>query len=79
MADDRSIVTVLETKIEITNVLDVIQTEPEQDLQGMWVREIRIYGTPEEGVSGLPQVLAVRLRSPVKDNLKITSNTTIDI
>ncbi len=69
----QSVVTVTDQTILIDDVLDVIHTAITQDTDGDWVREIRVYGTPAEGQTGQVQTLTLRLRSPTKENLNLTT------
>ena len=71
----RSLITTLEQKIEVSDILDVVVTPIEQDSDGDYVREIRFMGTPREGVTGIVQTLAVRIKSATKENLDITTPT----
>ena len=66
-------ITNLEQRLEIKDVTSVVYTEPEQDTDGDWVREFRFFGTPPEGVTGSYLVLVVRAKSPVKDDLRMTT------
>lgn len=69
----RSFITTLEQKIEISDIQDVVVTTIEQDTDGDWVREIRFFGTPAEGQIANVQNLVVRIKSPIKANLDLTT------
>jgi hypothetical protein len=59
----------------LRDVLDIIYTPITQDTagDGDWVRELRFYGTPADGVTGTTQTLVVQVRSPTKENLEMTT------
>lgn len=69
-----TIISTTEQKIEINDIKDVVVTTVEQDTDGDWVREIRFFGTPAEGLSAdSVQTLVVRIKSATKANLEITT------
>ena len=69
----RSIITALEQKLEISEIVDVVVTTIEQDTDGNYVREIRFFGTPAEGQTASVQNLVVRIKSATKANLDLTT------
>jgi hypothetical protein len=69
----RSVVTSIIQNVEISDILTVLYTAVEQDVDGNYVREFRVTGTPDEGQSGNPQVFVLRLKSPIKTNLELTT------
>lgn len=69
----QTLITILELKVSLNDVVDIAVTEPVQDVDGDWVREFRFVGTPEaEGVTP-PIVKTVRVRSPIRANIEITT------
>jgi hypothetical protein len=71
----QSLVSTVEQKVEIADVLDVVYTEPEQDeaANGDYVREIRVYGSPADGQQGQVQVFVLRLRATTKERIQLTT------
>lgn len=67
----RSIIATVQQTIEVNDVVDVISTEIVSDDDG-YVRELRIMGTAE-GDANAPLTLVVRLKSPIKSNLDLTT------
>lgn len=72
-----SVISTQQLNMELTEITDVIVTDIVQDkVVGDWVRDIRIMGGAPEGVE--PQsvlILQLKLRSPTKTPLQITSPT----
>jgi len=63
--------TVLEQKIELNDVTDIVITTTELDADGTYVREIRITGSYAVGVSGNPRSLTLRVRGATKEDVNI--------
>lgn len=57
----------------VDGVTDIVVTEAEQDTDTEWVREIRVFGEPLLSGGTQPVVLTLRLKSPVKANINVTS------
>jgi hypothetical protein len=68
----QSVITHVSQKLRIDGIKDVEVTDIVEDGAGGWIRSIRFYGTPAEGVNGI-LVLEVLLQSPVKAELAITT------
>jgi hypothetical protein len=69
----RSTLTTLAQTIEIDGVTKLNLTIIEQDVDGDYVRELRVTATAEEGQSSNPQVCILRLKSPIKSQLEIVT------
>lgn len=69
----RSILTTLQQKIEISGTQSVTLTKPEQDVDGDYVRELRVTATGEEGDTTDPQVFILRLKSPILSQLEFVT------
>lgn len=70
----RTTITMLSSKVEVKDIVEVQQTEILQDIDGDWVREWRFYGTPEDDeTTAMVLVHTVRCKSPIKANLEITT------
>lgn len=69
----RSTLTTLAQTIEIGGVTHATLTVIEQDIDGDYVRELRISATAEEGQTTNPQVCILRLKSPIKAKLEIVT------
>jgi hypothetical protein len=68
----QSVITHVSQKLRIDGIKDVEVTDIVDDGSGGWIRSIRFYGTPAEGVNSV-LVLEVLLQSPVKAELSITT------
>jgi hypothetical protein len=69
----RSTLTTLAQTIEIDGVTKLNLTVIEQDVDGDYVRELRVTATAEEGQTTNPQVCILRLKSPIKSQLEIVT------
>ena len=69
----RSVITTLQQKIEITGTLRLSWTTIEQDVDGDYVRELRVTATGEEGETTNPQVFVARFKSPILANLEFVT------
>lgn len=68
----QSVITHVSQKLRIDGIKDIEVTDIVDDGAGGWIRSIRFFGTPAEGVNGV-LVLEVLLQSPVKAELAITT------
>ena len=68
----QSVITHVSQKLRIDGIKDIDVTDVVDDGSGGWIRSIRFYGTPAEGVNSV-LVLEVLLQSPVKAELSITT------
>ena len=68
----QSVITHVSQRLRIDGIKDIEVTDIVEDGAGGWIRSIRFYGTPAEGVNGI-LVLEVLLQSPVKAELAITT------
>lgn len=59
--------------VQVTEVTDVVATEPELDGEGYWSRDIHVFGEPEISGGSLPIVATFRLRALQKDLIEITA------
>lgn len=62
--------------IEVNDVTDVIVTEITQEAEGeegLYVREIRVYGTPPQENQQAPLEFTLRLKSVEKGAIQITT------
>lgn len=57
----------------IDGVTDIVVTTAEQDADTEWVREIRVFGEPLIEGGTKPVVVTLRLKSPVKEDINVTS------
>jgi len=70
---DRSIITVLSDTVEINDVQNVAVTDIITDVDGSFVRSLRIYGLPN-GIAGRP-IVEIIIRSVDKAPLLVMTPT----
>jgi hypothetical protein len=68
----QSVITHVSQKLRIDGIKDIEVTGIVDDGAGGWIRSIRFFGTPSEGVHSV-LVLEVLLQSPAKAELSITT------
>jgi len=68
----QSVISHVSQKLRIDGIKDIEVTDIVDDGSGGWIRSIRFYGSPAEGVNKV-LVLEVLLQSPVKAELAITT------
>jgi hypothetical protein len=66
-------VTTKELFVELDSVTDIQQTDPEQNQDGKWVRDVRYYGVPETDTGTAPVVLRVRTIGDTKEAIEVTA------
>lgn len=70
----QTLVTQLETKLELNDIKDIVMTEIEVDSAGNFVREFRFFGTPNDSsAAASPQSLVVRTVATTREALEITT------
>lgn len=69
----QTVILVLEQKIELNDILDIVFTDIQQAPSGNWIREFRFVGTAGLDQSDNPMTLIIRAVSPTKSNLELTT------
>ena len=65
--------TIKELFLELDGVTDIQQTDPEQNDEGKWVRDLRFYGVPDTLTGAIPVTLRVRVIGDTKEAIEVTA------